>query len=183
MCCKYAEICGIPLLGSRGEPLPINLAITLSLAHALKHCSGTAPAHAPPTCTCTAPAHTPAPENRSSFYNFYPVGESRLCWFIGVLLKVSVTNRRASSEMWLEQFWTFWRILSLKGYLEETIAEIRKTNYKFLLNITRAFQKYIYWWYLVKMEIVIIVELPARRFVTLIKSISCRYFFRRNPNL
>ena len=71
MCYIYAAICSIPLLGSRGEPLPINLAITLSLAHALKHCSCRAPAHAPPTCTCIAPAHTPAHENGSSFYNFF----------------------------------------------------------------------------------------------------------------
>ena len=43
----------------------------------------TAPAHAPQLWFCTAPAHDPAPahENGSSFYDFFPVGESRLYWY------------------------------------------------------------------------------------------------------
>ena len=44
--------------------------------------SGPRTAHAPATCPCTAPAHAPAPAhgNGSSFYDFFPVGESLLYW-------------------------------------------------------------------------------------------------------
>ena len=42
----------------------------------------------------------------------------------------------------------------------------RKTN-QFLLRIARAFWKYICWWQLLKMKNVIMMEFPARQFVTM----------------